>query len=156
VGNNEEPVSLVAGSNVGCAENPPRSHVPELGKLIEGGSKERSEPCGILKDQPSRSQSSHRIEYVGPEEAVIVGSLSKAGLANRLARRATAQNVDRLDRRPVHRLDVTQVRYTGVVTGQHLAGVFVHLALPRRQGAENSLHGSVETGDSGAYRAIVH
>jgi hypothetical protein len=107
---------LVAGPDVGRPQNPPRSHIPEAGKSIEDGGKPGSNPVWVLKNAPSRAQSSHHIEYVVPQPSLISSPFAATGLADGLARRAAADQVHRLDVVPLDLAQVAQVRHLGPMT----------------------------------------
>jgi hypothetical protein len=78
---------------------------------------------------------------------------SSAGEADVLARKASAQYVNLLDRRPIECADVAEVRDVRMVLPKKLAHVAVVVGHPDEPGAEHFLHGHVQAAVAGAERA---
>jgi hypothetical protein len=73
VGNDEEALPSMAGSNVGCCNNCPFRIEPDFGKVSEHIGKSKSEVSSdVLQDCVSRSQRANGIPYIRPEVSLIV------------------------------------------------------------------------------------
>lgn len=126
VSSNEQSLSTVGGSHVGCSYNAPFSIEPRFGKVREDRVEtEREVSPDVLQDDETWAKVSNSTKYPGPQVSGVIGSSLASGLRERLAGVARGEHVGPFNRRPVDGLDVPEVRHVGETVGQHGAGVAV-------------------------------
>jgi hypothetical protein len=90
---------------------------------------------------------------MGPDVPGICGSLPFAGGAERLARVAAGDDVDRFHRAVVDGGEVPEVGHAGEAVGEDAGGAGVVVGGPGERAAEDVLCGHVQAAVSGAQRA---
>jgi hypothetical protein len=155
--NDEQALSTVGGSHVGCAKQAPLRIEPRFGQVPENVSEPQSEMAGhVLQHDPSGSKNANCLCDERPEVSDIFAPFALPGVAERLARVASGEDIDRLHAGPVHCGQVADVRDTRPLPLEDGAGRGLHLGVPGELGTEVRLDGEVQTADARAERAGAH
>ena len=97
------PGSFMRRSSVGSGYNSPLRVIPDLGQLSDHGAaicwpsivRSNKDAWDVLQDDESWSHLPNDSERIGPEVPVIVGTLAESGVAMRLTREASSENIHR-------------------------------------------------------------
>lgn len=114
---------------------------------------EREVPSDVLEDAQPRSKYGNPIRYVRPQVPPVGDAVASAGQAERLARIAAGEHVDRGDLVPVDLRDVPEVRHVGPVVREDPRRRILYLAVPQHLAAEDRLDANLKAAVSGEQRA---
>lgn len=134
----------MAGANVGCADNAPLDVVAELVEVADDLIKAETQmPADVLKHGELGPHDGERVTHVGPEVPVVILPHASAGGTEWLAGVTAGDDVDRLDRRPVHVSNVPKIWGLRVAVGEDFAGADGGVSDPRRLRAKHGLDGHI-------------
>jgi hypothetical protein len=124
---------------------------PEVGQRSKNGVEPHREMASdVLQEDVSGSHSANDLGNVWPEVAWVIGALSEACEAERLARIASGDDVDVRRRTIDQRLQVSEVGHAREAGGEHCRWVGVELALPHGHGTDGGMEPQPDTFDAGA------
>jgi hypothetical protein len=159
VGHDKDPSSLVRRTNGGSGHNVPFRFVPDGGKGCEDSAERAASIIsekhgGVFCHKQAWPESRNNPETLAPHPSFIVFAFPVAGLADRLARRPGADQIDL----PIvgvvwrKRLHVAPSRNGRPTLRQNAAGVLVDFHLPPAH-HPYPLEPQIETADAGEQRA---
>lgn len=145
MGHDPDPLAKVRRPNVGGRDTVDRSHVAERGQVrndfFDRGLVPQSasvlvpprskESWDVLSKHPSGSKVANGASELGPQPAIIALSASKPGVRDGLAGEATAEEIDRLNGRPVDVSNVAVPNSVGPAVLEDVPGERLDLDLPR-------------------------
>jgi hypothetical protein len=153
VGNHEDPVTEVRGTNGRCRNALPLRVIPEAGQGPEYVShSSNKEAWDVLHEDVARSKMANGASKLGPQPPLVILSTSFPGEADGLAGEPSTDDVDGFELTRVHLLDVPVARNVRPVLRQHPLAVGVMLYLPSDFHA-GTLQTEVEATDAGEQRA---
>jgi hypothetical protein len=130
VGNNEDPLAEVRGTNRGSRNNLPLRVIPHLGQSRDDNVESSLDESGdVLHEDVAGSKLANNSGELGPEPARVFLREPFAGEADGLTGETSADEVDGLGA-CVDRPDVVVADDSGPVIGEHCSAVRVDLALP--------------------------
>ena len=132
-------------ADVSGAQHVPAHRVAELVQIAQ----HLIEPEGqvasdVLEDAQARTQDGDRLSDVRPQVPLVVRPCSLASVAERLARIAAGEHVDRLDLRPVHGRDVAEVGHVRPVVGEDRTRAGFDIGNPRERATKHGMNGQVQ------------
>src|SRR5690606_3168657 len=151
--NDEQSFASVGGANIGSSDNRPRRVIPERGK-VAGHDVETSADMGrnVFKYQVLGSHDGDGVRDPWPDVSRVIRPPSFTGVAERLARVSSRQDVHGLHSRPVDGRQVPDVRGARMVVLHYLDWAGLDVRPPRERAAENRLGGYIEAAVSGTQR----
>jgi hypothetical protein len=149
-GEDEDPVALVGGADVGCSQATPLRIEPERGQVAENRSQAPSkETRDVLQHQVAGSKVANASGNLRPQPPRVVLGPAGAGVGDGLAGEPGGHNGNWRDSGIVDLLKVAEVGDGGPPLGEHPGAVGVGLGLPGDPGAV-VLKRQVQPADAGA------
>lgn len=142
-------------ANVGRSHRHPFRIEPAFGKVTEDSvESENKVPCDILQHDESWFHKANGIGDPRPEVSGIIGALSSACAAERLAGIASGEDVNLTGkRRPVNEFQVAELFGVRESDGLHGAGVTINVRHPAGvRASDNRLNGKIQPAVTGAER----